>query len=65
MHHNIHAYVQPCAYSPLTPQSDFWRLKEKGDFLPYNTLNCAGASQDFTVMALLCGDGGGGGGGDG
>ena len=31
-----------------------WRLKDKGDFLPYNTLNCAGASQDFTVGYVFC-----------
>jgi hypothetical protein len=25
-----------------------WPLRGSGDFLPYNTLNCAGASQNFT-----------------
>ena len=25
-----------------------WSVRDEGDFLPYNTLNCAGASQNFT-----------------
>ena len=62
------AFTRPImhTYSPFNLQSDSWSLKPDGDFLPYNTLNCAGASQDFTVSGGRDGgDGSNGGGNDG
>eukprot|EP00750_Incisomonas_marina_P028645 INCI6800.1.p1 GENE.INCI6800.1~~INCI6800.1.p1 ORF type:complete len:1386 (+),score=235.40 INCI6800.1:180-4337(+) len=42
-----HAHDELPATDSFNATAAAWSVRDDGDFLPYNTLNCAGASQDF------------------